>query len=142
MANTSKYRTEKTLANMNLRNRRCCLNSSCDGVSEIRSRMDVSRWRRIALSPIDRRQLNRCQCIEPFFRRLSRPVTRCTTNYHALRIARANLKHVLAAKRESTSAMQRGAVQCTTAAIGRAGADGDDERMLPTQRRCGAVGTW
>ncbi len=43
-------------------------------------------WRRIALSPIDRRQIGRCQCISVFHRRSSRPVTRRTTNCHALRI--------------------------------------------------------
>src|SRR5258706_11945624 len=43
MVSTSRYRAEKKLACRNLRNRSCCLNSSCvaDGVSEIRSRMDV-----------------------------------------------------------------------------------------------------
>ena len=43
-------------------------------------------WRRIALSPIDKRQIRRCQCISVFLRRSSRRVTRRTTNCHALRI--------------------------------------------------------
>src|SRR5271168_1748086 len=133
MASTIKYRIEKTLASMNLRNRRCCLNSSCDGVSEIRSRMDVRKCRRIALSPIDRRRFGRCQCIEPFFPTVIAP---SHTMYNELLRARDRACKPQAgvgrqARINDCGAVRYSAVHYAYNWLAGIGAGG--ERMLPTR---------